>query len=282
MPIKQQLMPFTSLPRAEIMTRFQNPRNPMKNIYRFLLALGLAVHSAIAAQTVINATQDSYIQDGSSADSVLSGNLQVSNRGSGFNRKTYLEIDLSSAIPTEQKIGTATLKLTLAVFSPSNSTEDSTFNVYGIIDNNDTWDQSTLTWNNATKNDTASSNGVSTTGTVLLGTVTFNPSTLGVNNTITFSSAGLANYLNWAAGLNGDFYSSGITSDTDKKVTIILTSVSATSPAVSVYNLEGTGIAGRKPQLEATFVSSIPEPSTVGVLAGLAGLTCAALYRRRR
>lgn len=255
----------------------------MKNIYRFLFALGLAVHSGIAAQTVITATQDSYIQDGSSADSVLSDNLQVSNRGSGFNRKTYLKIDLNNAIPTEQQIGTASLKLTLALFTPNTSTEDFTFNVYGIIDNNDTWDQSTLTWNNAVKNDTASSNGVLSTGTVLLGSVTFNPAALGTNNTITFSGAGLANYLNWAAGLNGDFYSNGITSDTDKKISIILTSVSSTSPVVSVYSLERTSIASRKPQLEVTFTAaSIPEPSTTGVFAGLIGLTYAALYRHRR
>ncbi|MFA6960481.1 MAG: DNRLRE domain-containing protein [Opitutaceae bacterium] len=250
-----------------------------KSIY-LLLALGF-MQTLAAAQTVVAVSQDSFVKDGASADTVFTTSLEVGNRGSGFNRKSYLEIDINSIIPANQKIGTAALKLTVAAFAPGTSTEDSTFNVYGIIDNADAWNQSTLTWNNAPKNDTASSNGISSTGTVLLGSITFNPAAVDVNGSISFSSAALADYLNWAAGLNGNFYSNGITSDTDKKITLILTSVSATSPAVTVYSTEGTTIPARDPQLEVTFTSSIPESSTFALMVGLGALVCVSVRRRR-
>ncbi|MDR1279363.1 MAG: DNRLRE domain-containing protein [Opitutaceae bacterium] len=236
-----------------------------------LIAAVPAIVSTAQAATLV-ANQDAHVQGGSSADSNFNpatNNLQVGARGIDYNRKAWLGFNLSGLIPAGQKIDAATLRLTFATFAPNTSTESVTLNVYGIIDTNDTWDQTTLTWNNAPKNDTTSAGGVLATGTTFLGEVTFTPSSTPANTTITFSSANLASYLNWAAGLSGDAYGNGITTDTDKTVTLILTSISSSAPAVTFYSLEGTGMAERKPQLDVTFVSQIPEPSTCALGAGL-------------
>ncbi|RRJ94937.1 DNRLRE domain-containing protein [Opitutaceae bacterium TAV4] len=247
-----------------------------------LIATVPAIVSTAQAATLV-ANQDAHIQSGTSADSNFNpatNNLQIGARGIDFNRKAYLGFNISGLIPAGQKIDAATLKLTFATFSPGTSTDSVTFNVYGIIDNNDTWDQTTLTWNNAPKNDATTAGGVLVTGTTFLGEVTFTPSATATNTIITFSSANLASYLNWAAGLSGNAYGNGVTSDTDKKVTLILTSVSASSaPAVSFYSLEGTGLAARKPQLDVTFVSQIPEPSTCALGAGLLIFTAVVIPR---
>lgn len=241
------------------------------------LTTALLAAPANAQTTVLLAEDNGYIRSGQ-PDTVqpINNIIMVRSHTSNFARKLYLKFDLSDLLDPEQLFSAAEITLTVKALSGATNTS-ATYDIYGIIDNNAAWTGSTITWNNAPKNNDLN-NGVSAVGTALLGSFSFNSVDIEEGVKINLSGQDYDDYLNWATGNLGDFYDTGETSAANGLVTFIMTPrVASTVDGLEFYSLAGTSVDGQKPQLSFAV---IPEPATVGLFFGL--VVAVVLVGRRR
>lgn len=232
-----------------------------------LLTAGLMTALSVTASDaiVITASQDAYVQSGTFAsENYGSAALNQVKRldETRWNRKSYLGFDLSGlgSFP----VATASLLFNF-VDSGLGKTLAGTayqFEVFGLTNElfDDSWLESTITWNNAPANQT--NNGINSMMAASLGTFSLTGKGLGAYS---FTSQALVDFLN---------------SDTNDYATFIVrrntNQPSNTQDYVHAFaSTEHPTVAG--PRLNVT---TVPEPSTfLFVGAGLVGL---GLLRRGR
>ncbi len=222
---------------------------------------------AQAQTTVLLAEDNGYIRSGQ-PDTVqpIANTVIIRSHTGDFARKVYLKFDLSDALEESEFFSAAAITLTIEGVSGTNG-NPATYDIYGIVDNDAAWAGTTITWNNAPKNNDANS-GVDAQGTAFLGSFTFDPTEIVQGDKIVLSGQNYDNYLNWGLGLLGDFYDTGQTSATGSLVSFIITpSISQTRDGLEFYSLAGASTDASKPQLSYTV---IPEPATVGWIMGIA------------
>ncbi len=194
---------------------------------------------SLSHASTLSVLQAAFVKDGVNANTNFgSGStLEVAARGISYNRKAYLQVDLSGLATSQTWFSASSLTLT-TYSSPliGPAAGDVTFNVYGIVDEDAVWDESTITWNNAPNNDTDSPAGVNPDGTVLLGSFTMDTSSIGANQQVSISGE-FDHYLNWATGKLGNYYGTGQTAAAGNIVTFIITSTGGTNdPGVRFYS----------------------------------------------
>lgn len=252
---------------------------PLKASLLVLIGLGVVSASALSAQVTLDALGDAYVKDGASAGSNTGSStvLEVAARGTGNDRKIYLSFDVST-LPYSSYSGSS-LSLTLSSLL---GTADGNVSIsfYAITDSTPTFDQSTITWNNAPKNITDNFIEFSDVGTTELGSVNIDTTSSTINGTVvTLQGAAFDTFLDWATGNLGDYYGTGATSATDGKITIMISMTAISTPyepGFRFYSSEGATVDFAGPQLTA-----IPEPSasSYGLVALALGLV---LYLRRK
>jgi hypothetical protein len=176
----------------------------------------------------------------------------------GYSRKAYLDFDTGALSGT---VTDAALNIQYTGFITSGTlTNMQEFSVYGLT-GGQTWDESTLTWNNAPGNEARETSGlINTSNTVLL--ATFTVVTNAGKYSVVISSSNIVNYLNWAAGNSGDFYGTGVTNDATPTFVITAAYGTPTGLGLQFASSEYTTEAWR-PSLTVT---TIPEPTTIGLL----------------
>ena len=154
---------------------------------------------------------DASVQGGDSATKNFGTNYLWAKNGISINfaRKMYLRFDLMGAQKPLAELDKATLRLTLG--APNGASPDDkewVFRVWGLPDGDagETWDEKTLTWENAPQNDAKSGKDLQT-GAVALGTFSI-AGTGKLGDLVSFSSPELAKWLQ---------------SDSDKLATLIIT-----------------------------------------------------------
>jgi sialate O-acetylesterase len=198
------------------------------------------------------ASADCMIHDRFPTTNHNSSPLQVSARGANWNRKIYLGFSLAGALPPATAFSESELRLN---FPASGSvligaaTGMVTLKLYAITDGNDIWNETTLTWSNAPKNRAMPADGFDPTGTALLATAEIDSTTVVNGGEISFTGAALSAFLNWAAGLRGDAYGSGLAAAPDARITLMISITSATTdPGIYLVRREGAP-AGAAPRL---------------------------------
>jgi hypothetical protein len=217
----------------------------------------ITAHGQTVRSDALGITNDAYVRGGQYGDNNngLSSVVRVRNSNSSDARyKSYLEADLGSALNPGEVFTNAAIRVTAGNTALTNAPV--TLNIYGIRDNNDTWAESTVTWNNAPKN-TTNGNGVISGGTVLLGTVIVGNNAFISNSVWTFSGSAMDQYLNWTAGAIADPYGNGTSAD--KVATFILVS-STLGPCFDFYSSEDA--AGAGPELGYSTAPAAPDIST--------------------
>ncbi len=202
------------------------------------------VYCDLASTSVFYPAADTYIRAGTyqTTNYGKSTSLFVKSRTflDNFSRKTYLVFDLATV---KTKPTSATLSLTIAKHPAKLSM---VHGLYGITDNKD-WDpgalaETAINWANAPKNDTASAHLFLDQGTAATNAVRLITS----QNINAADPAGtvynfdVTAYVNWALGYNSG-YASPATSDSDKKITLML---SWTTPPSA--NADGFGFASKE------------------------------------
>ncbi|OAM90282.1 immunoglobulin domain-containing protein [Termitidicoccus mucosus] len=254
--------------------------------YTVVVANGVgSVESAPATLTLEGATKpdlagsvssaaDATVANGTQAGANLDGTgLAVSAFGATDGaRKSYLSFDLPLAVESVDATD-ASLALTLGGDPFVNGGTGAThprnpvrLRLHGVINNADTWAENTVTWDTApVRANSATAPGA---GTVPLAEVTVDVATRLAGDTVTFGDPRIAQFLNWAAGRRGDLYGNGTASDTDHKVTFVITSID-----------EGTDFAGVR------FADKEAGPASAPALAfdttGTASAAPAALENER-
>ncbi|MEM6256947.1 MAG: DNRLRE domain-containing protein [Planctomycetota bacterium] len=156
-----------------------------------LTALACGAHSGHTDAEVIIATQDSYIRNNGGGVTAANSNfgsdddLWLKPGANGFFRMIYLDFDVSSV--TLASVVSA--ELDLDVIDVTGGTT-MTYSVYGITDS---WDENTITWNNAPYN-----NGDATPFGTDLGSATMVFADTPDN--LTFSSTELLNFVKSSSG----------------------------------------------------------------------------------
>lgn len=260
-------------------------RLPAFRTLTLLLALSCSGLPFASAAT-LSVVQDNYVQNGS-PDAVLASNgagttFVVAARDSLYNRKAYLGFDLTGVLQSNQEFENATLSLTSsALVGAAGSFTDVSFNVYGITGAT-AWSESTITWNNAPYNNTSSAIALNSSGTVLLGSFSVTLSTaVNQTHTLTAISGSLATYLNWAVGLLGDHYGTGVTSlDTPSLVLTSSTGPNSNLPGITFHSSEATNAAYQPTIIFDTV--AIPEPATAAFLSAVSALGLTLVVRRSR
>lgn len=135
--------------------------------------------------------------------------------------------------------------------------------LHAIVDGQDAWNETGLTWNNAPKNATASATGVKA-GTALLAVTTVETGQPAGGATVQFEDPRLAQFLNWAAGRRGDLYGSGVAGDPDQRVTFIVTVIDAGTsfPGVRFVDREAAN-AAQRPALDFVTSETAPDGGNV-------------------
>lgn len=239
-----------------------------------------------ASAATLSVVQDNYVQNGS-PDAVLASNgsgttFVVAARDSLYNRKAYLGLDLTDALQSNQEFENATLSLTSsALVGAAGSFSAVSFNVYGITGAT-AWSESTITWKNAPYNNTSSAIALNSSGTVLLGSFSVTLSTaVNKTHTLTAISGSLTTYLNWAAGLLGDHYGTGVTSlNTPSLVLTSTTGPNMDLPGIAFHSSEATN-AAYQPAITFDTVA-IPEPATAALILAVACAGGAVMRRPTR
>jgi len=136
--------------------------------------------------------------------------VRASNSPRTESAKIYIEADLRDETSPDRPLTGGKLVLTGVTGTTSQQshwTQPMTLSLYGIVDNDDEWLESTITWNNAPKNDPLSGHEIEPDGTVLLAEIEL----AGIlhRQPIEFASEELTKYLNWKAGVLPDAYGTG-------------------------------------------------------------------------
>ncbi|WOO40051.1 DUF7594 domain-containing protein [Rubellicoccus peritrichatus] len=202
----------------------------------FALFLGPVI--TLQADTLALA-KSAFVKSGFDADNNFGSEstLAVAARGTSYNRKAYLQIDLTNLTASQTWFSASSLELT-AYTAPliGPATGSVTFHVYGVVDADMAWNESTITWNNAPNNDIASAGGVNPAGTVLIDSFTIDTASITANQTFSISGE-LDNYLNWATGKLGDYYGTRETTAAGNLATLIITSTGGNNdPGVRFYS----------------------------------------------
>jgi hypothetical protein len=200
---------------------------------------------------------DTYVQNGSTANNSAGLSLLVKNQNNQLNdRVTFLRFDGSGL--TEGDAISASLTLKITSFSTPTAL---TFQLFGIADGaaNEAFDATTLTFANSGYTDQSVDNNVNDSlfaGAAPLATASI-LSTTPIGSEVTFSGAGLLNFLN---------------DNNNAHLTFVVTTATI---ADSVFFAFGSSEnSGNQPVLNVT----VPEPTT-GALLALGGI---ALALRRR
>lgn len=242
-----------------------------------LILSSIVLFFSSAQAATISSTEGSFVKSGSGADTNYdsTNNLQVAARGTNSDRKIYLKFDLNGLLGNAEQFANTSFGLTTVAGSNSNvllgnATGAFDLTVYGITDNNDSWTDDSVTWNNAPKNDTGSRSGVLSSGTTSLGSFTVDSSTVTGNQQFSISGSALDTFLN-------DSYAN----DTDGIVTLIITSEGATSdPGLRFWRSDDTSLDTQYPRISYE-VNPIPEPASLGLSMGLVIITFFVVQRRR-
>jgi len=245
-----------------------------------LLTLLVCAAVAVHAQTTVITSADARIDGGSPTSNFGSSSgpdeLFVRDGGGNANNheKSYLQFDVGGVLAAGESFDNASFVLSTRP-NQSVSSLDITITIWGIVDNNDSWTETGITWNNAPANDTTSGSDVldnASFDTVELATLTAN---LQPDTSYSFTDARLTEYLNWTAGAIADPYGNGASSDT--VATIIVTSTGGNQALGRFWAREDTGVS--QPRLD---LAVIPEPATAGLALGGIALLGLLVLRRRR
>jgi len=240
-----------------------------KNLLRVAIASSVLAVSTFVIVPVQAATVDRTTAFGNGADAFVVSNEPNTNFGGSSQiyvksdpfivRKGYLRFDLN--LIDKSNISNATLSLTYIDTNNIWNPPPFTYNVYGLNDGNpgETWNESTITWNNAPAN--GGGNTIDSSQSTFLGTFSFNPSSTPYGTIISFSDPRLVGFLE---------------NDTNNLATVIITR--------NDFDPSTQGFASPTLQLEITSpppVTSVPEPSSsLGLLSlGVLGIG-AALNRK--
>ncbi|MCA9247981.1 MAG: DNRLRE domain-containing protein [Planctomycetales bacterium] len=205
------------------------------------------------------------------ADSYLHGNVPTGNFGGSslvkvkngddtpiFSRKAYLRYNLAG-LPPAIRTGSLHFEFVESGEGMGGTTIDWTFEVFGLADGNagETWNETTINWNNAPENNTTDGNGL-LAGATSLGTFTFTGRTASVDFTGT-NGVAVRNFL-------GD-------RDANDLATLIVVR-NTTAPPSDNYVHSFASSEHTTPALQPTlYVEAVPEPSTLVLLiCGLVSL----------
>lgn len=236
---------------------------------QFYLRIVLLATAAFVG--IANSTHAEIITtaDGSGADARVRLSLPNSNYGASefvaiqngdltHARKTYLRFDLSSL----GGIDVSAAELQLTPNTPLSVGAGVTFNLFGLsdLDAGESWNEATITWNNAPANDTLSNTAV-TSGATSLGLFSFT-SDFQEGVPIGFSSTSIRDFLN---------------ADTNNLVTFILTGPQTAGSLNYTFGSKENTDEYPIPTLQ---VSPVPEPSSFIVMGALI-LSCWGMGRLR-
>jgi hypothetical protein len=253
----------------------------MRKVWGSTLAIVgvLAVFGPRAEAGPFLATQDNFVA--SAGPNTVQGTggqasfLLVKNGGGGgFHRKAYLQFDLST-LPLGGPVFTSNASLTLnfidttsVVPNESLPAPGSSFNftVYALANGNDGWSESTITWNNAPQNNTASGNGM-LGGATAVGSFS-----------VTGTGAG-AHTINLAPGLTNFINGGGL--GLDGLLSLVVVRDTAAGSTNYVHGFDSSEAAAQFAPVLNVAVNA-PEPGTFALFAtGLLPIA-GAVYRRRR
>ena len=212
-----------------------------------LLSCLTAVVGSASAATVLTASKDTYIDTNVPTTNFGSATTMVSNDSGARDRIAFFSFDITTFA------GTATgVKLDLRDNAGNAGTK--TYDIYGLIDSEDGWNESTVTWNTATFR----------SGSTIDLTKVYGGAKLGSFNTA-------QNALFTAFDVTSGAYLDFINADANNIVTFVIIDPST--------DTAGTGWATKETTtLPAATLTLVPEPSAA--LLGSLGLL--ALLRRRR
>ncbi|MDR0902019.1 MAG: DNRLRE domain-containing protein [Opitutaceae bacterium] len=205
--------------------------NGVGSVESLPVTLALEGGTPPAAAGSVSAAADATVANGASAALNLDGGgLAVSAFGAADGaRKAYLAFDLPLAVESTDA-SAASLALTLGGEPFVNGGTGAThpknpvrIRLHGIINNTDTWAENAVTWNTAPAG--ANSATAPGAGTVPLAETTVDVATRFAGDAVVFDDPRIAQFLNWAAGRRGNLYGNGAASDTDHKVTFVITSI---------------------------------------------------------
>lgn len=231
-------------------------------------ALGILSLPAVshAFTYALTADADAYINGGASADTTFGGNsnivLKNGAAANNFARKGYVRFDISTIpAPITDAVLSLAVSLNDGGGNPAGPPQNFTIEVFGLADGDpgENWDESTISWNNAPANDTASGSGF-LANAVSLGTFSVSNTDVG-GSIVTFNSSLFTDFLN---------------NDTDGLSTLMFRRNGGNAGGnnnLIFRSLDNQN--GPAPGLAVT----IPEPSRAGLL--LIGIGCAVIRRRR-
>ena len=252
-----------------------------------LTTAGLTATSQ-AAPVTLNASKDTYVRSGGNAAlnygsaSMIQVKNAFGNTNSGdAHRKSYIGFGLGAVVPAT--VTSATLSLTVAsntsnLVGNNINNEPYTFHVYGLLEAQDNWDESTLTWNTAASygNDTTSPNNI--VGEVDLGTFTINGFGGAPGSTVSFTSAALTSF---------------VQSDTNGTISIVLArdTQEFNPPTPGVNKNENTlaqnfltkeGSTTNMEKLIVNAVTAVPEAGALTLIVPALGLLGLVTLRKSR
>lgn len=223
-----------------------------------------------ALADVITISTDAHVRGGLNADNNYgtSDQLWVRDSSNESDRlKAYLEADAGSILGA----GKSFSEVSLGLKSALNQASSTTFSLYGIVNNSDSWTETGVDWNNAPQNDTTSGTAM-LAGASLLATLDISAGAFTQGSVYIFADNRITEYLNWTVGAIVDPYGNGASADT--KATFVIVS-DASGQIFRFASAENTSFSSPGPTIEYEVV---PEPATLG-LFGVASLAVLLIRR---
>lgn len=234
------------------------------NRFALLAALAAGASAAVAAPTTLVTSADTFINKATPVVQGAATTIVANDISTGNQRFAYVRFNLSGVTDPIQNVQ-------LQLIERIGNSAD-TFNVYGLTEAADDWDEATLIWG-------TSAPGVDTTQNTAMplktadlyggGTVLTTITTLGTNNTAKANASPVA------TGAVLDF----IAADTDKVISFLIA-----EPGTGTGDAQGVGWDSREAvgsvsgAVAPTLAINVPEPTTATLLVAAA----VGLVRRRR